>query len=100
MQSGDTFFHLLISEHIRKHNWKYPSSIEKVISWKVRKDIITLSYPPLLHYITAIFPVNFHLRITKIFNLMVLSILSSLTAITVYILTAKSIVMRFLQVLS
>jgi hypothetical protein len=93
--SGDTFFHLLISEHIREHNWKYPSSIENVTFMEGEKRYNYLAYPPLLHYITAVFPVNFHLKVTKIFNLIVLSILSSLTAITVYDLTANLTVAIF-----
>ena len=86
MHTGDTFFHLLISEHIREHHGKYPTSIENVTFLEGEKRYRYLAYPPLLHYITAIFPVRFQLNVTKILNIIVLSILSSLTAIGAYAL--------------
>ena len=54
-----------------------------------------MAYPPLLHYITAIFPVNSHLKLTKILNLIILSILSSLAAAFVYDLTTNLILAIF-----
>jgi hypothetical protein len=86
---ADSFFHLLISKYIRKHQWKYPSSLQNVIFSEGDKNYNYLAYPPLLHYITALFPIKFHLRMAKIFNLVILSFVSSLAAIFAYNLTFK-----------
>lgn len=90
--SGDAFFHLLISEHVRKNRWKYPVSLENVEFYEGEKRYNYLAYPPIFHYITALFPIRFHLSITKLLNLVILSCISSLTAITVFGLTTNPIV--------
>src|SRR4030066_941285 len=81
LPGGDTFFHLLISKSIREHQWEYPSSLQNVIFNEGNKNYNYLAYPPLFHYITALFPIRFHLKVAKILNLIILSFLSSLTAI-------------------
>ncbi len=85
--SGDTFFHLSISRSIRENKWKFPSSLKNVIFFESDKRYNYLIYPPLLHYVTALFPLRFHLTIAKNLNLAILSFLSSLAAIITYNLT-------------
>ena len=89
--SGDTFFHLAISRSIRENKWKYPLSLKNVIFFESDKRYNYLTYPPLLHYITALFPVRYHLTIAKNLNLVILSLLGSLTAIITYNLTLNLI---------
>jgi hypothetical protein len=89
LSSGDTFFHLLISESIRKHQWKYPSSFQNVIFIEGDKNYNYLAYPPLIHYITALFPIRLHQKVAKIFNLIILSFVSSLAASFAYTITSN-----------
>ncbi len=93
--SGDTFFHLSISRSIRENKWKYPLSLKNVIFFESDKRYNYLTYPPLLHYITALFPLRFHLTIAKNLNLVILSLLGSLTAIITYNLTLNLIYALF-----
>jgi hypothetical protein len=81
---GDAFFHLLISKSIKRNRWKYPSSLEKVIFDEGEKKYNYLAYPPLLHYIIAVFPFKSFLSLSKILNLFLLSILGSLAALVAY----------------
>ena len=84
---GDTFFHLLVSDSIQKQKWKFPSSLHNVIFSEIDKNFNYLAYPPLFHYIIALFPLKFHQKIAKYFSLVILSFVSSLTAIFIYDLT-------------
>jgi hypothetical protein len=84
---ADTFFHLLLSESIRSHRWKFPSSLQNVIFVEMDKNYNYLAYPPLYHYILALFPTRFHTRIAKSYSLILLSLISSLAAILTYNLT-------------
>ena len=84
---GDTFFHLLVCESIRNHQWKFPSSLENVIFSEIDKSYNYLAYPPLFHYIIALFPVKFHRKIAEYSSIVVLSLVSSVAAIFVYAFT-------------
>lgn len=84
---GDVFFHLLISKSIRKNKWAYPSSLQNVTFDEGETKYNYLAYPPLLHYLTALFPLKTYLTVCKILNLLLLSFLSSLTAFLVYSLS-------------
>lgn len=92
---GDTFFHLLISESIRKNRWAYPSSLQNVTFDEGEKKYNYLAYPPMLHYVTALFPANSYLKVSKILNLVLLSFLSAVTALFVYTLTLNFAVALF-----
>jgi hypothetical protein len=48
-----------------------------------------LAYPPLLHYIVALFPRRFHITVAKMLNLVILSFVSSLASIFVYTITSS-----------
>lgn len=95
LSTGDTFFHLSIIESIRRNKWKYPSSLQNVIFQYDIKPYNYLAYPPLFHYIVALFPVRYYLRITKIFNLAILSFLSSITAVFAYSITSNFVLAIF-----
>jgi hypothetical protein len=82
--TGDTFFHLLTIESIKRGRWKYPSSLQNVTFIYDVKPYNYLAYPPLFHYIVAIFPAKSYLLITKIFNLVICSVLSSFAAVLTY----------------
>ncbi|MDD1744791.1 MAG: hypothetical protein LUQ20_03125, partial [Candidatus Methanoperedens sp.] len=60
VHSGDTFFHLLIGGSIRNHKWKYPSSLHNVTFDEAEKKYDYLRYPPLFHYLIALFPSRLH----------------------------------------
>jgi hypothetical protein len=92
---GDTFFHLLIIKSIRKHHWKYPSSLENVTFDYDVKPYNYLAYPPLFHFIVALFPPRFYLTIAKLFNLVILSFLGTLAAIFVYSITSNLVLAMF-----
>jgi hypothetical protein len=89
LSTGDTFFHLLISESIREHQWKYPSSLYNVILSEGDKTYNYLAYPPLFHYIIALFPIRFHPKVARILNLVILSLEISLAASLVYGITSN-----------
>ncbi len=84
---GDTFFHLLVSRSIRKNKWKFPSELPNVTLCEIDKKYNYLAYPPLFHYLVAIFPLKQHEKIAKLLNLVVLSIMSSFAAVIVFNLT-------------
>jgi hypothetical protein len=92
---GDTFFHLLISQSIREHQWKHPSSLQNVTFIEGDKNYDYLAYPPLIHYIIALFPSKFHQKTTIIFNLVILSFVSSLATIFAYNITSNLAVLIF-----
>lgn len=81
---ADDFYHLLISKSIRMNKWAYPSSLKNVTFDEGDKKYDYLAYPPLLHYLTAIFPLKTHLALSKVLNLFVLSLLASLAASLAY----------------
>jgi len=91
LSTGDTFFHLLIVESIRKHQWKYPSSLQNVIFDYDIKPYNYLAYPHLFHYIVALFPIRCYLTVAKILGLVILSFLSSIPAVFVYGITSNSV---------
>lgn len=84
---GDTFFHLLVSGAIRKNKWKFPSELPNVTLCEIDKKYNYLAYPPLFHYLVALFPQKQHEKIAKLLNLVVLSLLSSFAAVIVFNLT-------------
>jgi hypothetical protein len=89
LSSGDTYFHLYISESIRKNSWKFPSSLNNVVLDEGGNNKYHyLIYPPLLHYITALFPAKYYLKIAKNLNLIFLSMLSAIAATAVYTITS------------
>lgn len=92
LPTGDTFFHLLIIESLKKHQWKYPSSLHNVIFHYDIKPYNYLAYPPLFHYIIALFPSKFLLKIVKYSDLILLSSLSSLVTIATYGYTQNFVV--------
>ena len=101
--SGDTFFHLLISESIRNNKWKYPTSLQNVTFDEADEKYKYLRYPPLFHYFVALFPVKFHLKAAKFLNLILLSFLGSLTAYFSFALTENvyiAIISSFITVFS
>lgn len=87
--SGDVFFHLLIIESIKEHRWKYPSSLQNVVFDCDFKPYNYLAYPPLFHYIAALFPARLQKTITRMLNLVLLSFVSSLASIFVFIVTSS-----------
>ncbi|MCW3997065.1 MAG: hypothetical protein NWF10_00660 [Candidatus Bathyarchaeota archaeon] len=87
LSSGDTFFHLLVIESIRKHRWNFPSSLQNVVFSEIDKNSDYLAYPPLIHYVVALFPPKFHQKIAKYFSLVILSFVSSIAGIFTYDLT-------------
>lgn len=89
LSSGDTFFHLLVIKTIKKHHWKYPSSLQNVIFYSDIKPYNYLAYPSLFHYLVALFPTRFHLTMAKFFNLAILSLVSGLAAIFTYNITSS-----------
>jgi hypothetical protein len=89
LYTGDTFFHMLIIESIRNHGWKYPSSLKNVVFDMEIKPFNYLAYPPLFHYIVALLPRRFYITIVKMLNLVILSFVSSLASIFVYIITSS-----------
>jgi hypothetical protein len=95
LSTGDAFFHLLVIESIRKNHWKYPSSLQNVIFDYDIKPYNYLAYPPLFHYIVALFPPKSYPIIAKIFNLTTLSFLSTLPAIFVYNITSNLVLAIF-----
>ena len=95
VHSGDTFFHLLISKSIRNHKWKYPSSMQNVIFDEAEKKYNYLKYPPLFHYVVAVFPVKFHLKAARFLNLVVLCSLGTFAGIFSYTLTSQVIIAIF-----
>lgn len=84
LSRGDTFFHLLLSESIRKNKWKYPSSLTGVTLSEIDKNNDYLAYPPLFHYLVSLFPMKYYETIAKHFNLVVLSLMSSIATFFVY----------------
>jgi hypothetical protein len=86
---GDTFFHLLLSDAIRKNKWKFPSSLQNVTLGEIDNSYNYLAYPPLFHYLISFFPVKHHEKIAKNFNLFVLSIMSTTTTVLVFDVTTS-----------
>ena len=86
---GDTFFHLLLSDSIRKNKGKYPSSLENVTLDEINNNYNYLAYPPLFHYIVALFPLRFSEKIAVYLNLFIMSLMSSVSSIFVYNLTSS-----------
>lgn len=87
--SGDTFFHLLISDSIRKNHGRFPSSFPNVTFDEGEKKYSYLAYPPLFHYVVALFPAKFSLNVAKYLNLVILSLVSALAAVCVYRVTSN-----------
>ena len=89
---GDTFFHLLISKSIRKHRWKYPTSLENVTFVEGQENYHYLAYPPVIHYVMAFFPQKIRQKMAVYLNIVILSIISSLTAVFAYNITSNLII--------
>jgi hypothetical protein len=86
---GDTFFHLLVCESIRNNRGKFPSTLQNVMFSEIDKNYNYLAYPPLFHYIIALFPTKFHQKIAEYFSIVMLSFVSTTTAIFVYTFTSE-----------
>ena len=82
--TGDTFFHLLISESIKANHWHYPTSLRNVTFDEAERKYSYLAYPPLFHYLIAIFPEKHFLRVSRTLNLVIISLVSTLAAGLVY----------------
>ncbi|MGD6934025.1 MAG: hypothetical protein ACQCN5_07465 [Candidatus Bathyarchaeia archaeon] len=89
LSSGDTFYHLWLSKLLRTNKFRYPTAIPNVEFLDADEHSKYLIYPPLMHYIVACFPVKYHQRIAKLFNPLIVSVLSSLAAVICYNLTSN-----------
>ena len=89
LSRGDTFFHLLLSASIRQQKFKFPSSLPNITLCEIDKEYNYLAYPPLFHYLVALFPIEYHEKIAKSLNLFILSLISSFGSIFVYTLTSN-----------
>ncbi len=85
--SGDTFFHLLISKSIRESHGRFPSAFKNVTFDEGEKKYHYLSYPPLFHYLTALFPARAYLKVSRFLNIVILAGVSTIAALCVYNLT-------------
>ena len=89
LSRGDTFFHLLLSAAIRQNKLKFPSSLPNITLCEIDKNYDYLAYPPLFHYIVALFPIKFHENLAKYFNLVIISLIGSLGSVLFYNFTSN-----------
>lgn len=90
LSSGDTYFHLYIAQHLQRNNWNFPKALQKVtFDEGGNTNYNYLTYPPLLHYIIALFPYKHHLNVAKHLNLAFIAVLCSLASTSVYYLSTN-----------
>jgi len=95
LSSGDTFYHLWISKLLRKNHFRFPTAIPNVEFVDADENHKYLIYPPLIHLFVALFPMKFHVKITKIFNMIIVSLLCTIAAAISYNIVLNMLVAFF-----
>lgn len=95
LSTGDTFYHLWISKLLSTNHFRFPTAIPNVEFVDADKNHKYLIYPPLLHLFAALFPIKLHIKIAKIFNIIIVSLLCTIAAIISYNLVPNILVALF-----